>query len=382
MEGQYDAIDQKIEDANQRLKAGQIGVAIERRGGMLWLRATLPPSPDSGKDRPYRQRVALGAKASLAGLSLADRKARLMGAQIADRAFDWAEWGRGTKIETMSLGEWVKQFEADYWLRRKRTQQSEETWKSDYQKVFSRLPLDQPLAMPVLLELVATVEPDSRSRKRFCMVLGKLAEFAKLSNVEAIKDLSGDYSAGKVQPRSLPSDEAISQWRLKIPDPGWQWIYGMVAVYGLRPHEAFHLDLANFPEIQVAERSKTGDRIVYPLYPEWAESWNLINRHLPGLHDIDSYSNVKLGAKAAGYFYDRKLPFPLYNLRHCFARRCFEFGFTAEMGAKLMGHSVAVHCQTYKAWIDQDVYRRLYEALIRRTDRPTPPPATGDTPPK
>ena len=372
----YYSIDQKIEAANKRLKDGGVGVAIERRGGKLLLRATLPPPPESKKERPYQQRVALGAKANLAGLDAAVRKAKKLGGQIADRqygGFDWADWGHEPKIETFTISEWVDQFEADYWLRRKRTQQSEETWKSDYQKVFSRLPLGKTLSTVVLLELIATVEPDSRSRKRFCTVLAKLAEFAQLPDVELIKDLSGDYSAGKVQPRSLPSDEDITHWRLKIPDPGWRWIYSMIAAYGIRPHEAFHLDLSNFPEIQVPERSKTGDRYVYPLYPEWAESWNLTNCQLPGLHDINSYSNTKLGAKAAGYFYDRDLPFPLYNLRHCFARRCFEFGFTAEMGAKLMGHAVAVHCKTYKAWIDQDVYRRNYELIIKRPDRPMPP---------
>uniref|UniRef100_UPI001CFE5416 hypothetical protein n=1 Tax=Microseira wollei TaxID=467598 RepID=UPI001CFE5416 len=31
--------------------------------------------------------------------------------------------------------------------------------------------------------------------------------------------------------------------RTRITNRAWQWVYGMLAVYGLRPHEIFNLDL-------------------------------------------------------------------------------------------------------------------------------------------
>ncbi|MGB6297528.1 MAG: integrase, partial [Rivularia sp. (in: cyanobacteria)] len=152
-----------------------------------------------------------------------------------------------------------------------------------------------------------------------------------------------------------------------------QWIYGMCAAYGLRPHEAFHVDMLDFPTARVSDETKTGERFIYPLYPEWAHSWNLREIVLPNLKSIEDSSNAKLGTKVSGFFYDFKIPFPPYNLRHCYARRCFEFGFTPDFGAKLMGHSVTTHCKTYRAWIDEATYLKVYETLINRTGRPPAP---------
>ncbi|HIK42918.1 hypothetical protein [Thermoleptolyngbya sp. M55_K2018_002] len=39
-----------LEAVNQRLKEGRVKVSVEQIGGMLALRATLPPKP--GSDRP------------------------------------------------------------------------------------------------------------------------------------------------------------------------------------------------------------------------------------------------------------------------------------------------------------------------------------------
>ena len=38
-----------------------------------------------------------------------------------------------------------------------------------------------------------------------------------------------------------------------------------------------------------------------------------------------------------------------------------------------MGHSNRVHLTTYRAWIDEQTYRRVYQAIVSRPDRPLPP---------
>jgi integrase len=68
---------------------------------------------------------------------------------------------------------------------------------------------------------------------------------------EAIKKYKGNYSASRVDPRFLPTDSAIALWRSTISNPAWQWVAGMLAVYGLRNHEVFRLDLKDFPVIRV-----------------------------------------------------------------------------------------------------------------------------------
>ncbi|MDX1978257.1 MAG: hypothetical protein SFT94_11355, partial [Pseudanabaenaceae cyanobacterium bins.68] len=53
-----------------------------------------------------------------------------------------------------------------------------------------------------------------------------------------------------LSPRDIPSDEAIAEWFGKIKNPAWRWAYGMFAIYGLRNHEIFHLEL-EFPNVRV-----------------------------------------------------------------------------------------------------------------------------------
>jgi hypothetical protein len=50
-----------LQEANTYLKQGRIKVTIECRDqfGSLYLRATLPPKPGSGKSSPHQQRIAL-----------------------------------------------------------------------------------------------------------------------------------------------------------------------------------------------------------------------------------------------------------------------------------------------------------------------------------
>jgi len=44
----------KIREANQKLKDSKLGVAIQQIGNRLYLQSTLPPKPDSGKNKPHQ----------------------------------------------------------------------------------------------------------------------------------------------------------------------------------------------------------------------------------------------------------------------------------------------------------------------------------------
>ena len=321
----------RLAQANGRLRAGNIGISIEQRGGTLWLRGTLPPKPNSAKTKPYQQKLSLrtkehpqGVKATIAGLQYAEQQARAIRVELDKDQFNWADWQLKQVSENETATNWIEKFEEDYWKKRKRNQQTETTWKTDYQAVFPKFlefAENAELSIDLLIKFINQTEPDSRARKRVCDVLGRLAKFAKLDNLDAIKELTGDYSSGTVSPRSLPSDPQIVQWREKIHNPGWQWVYGMCAAYGLRPHEVFRVDLLDFPAARVDDETKTGERFIYPLYPEWAQRWNLKEIILPKLESIEDSPNAKLGTKVSGFFYDSNIPFPAYNLRHCYARR-------------------------------------------------------------
>ncbi|NET31045.1 MAG: site-specific integrase [Cyanothece sp. SIO1E1] len=358
-------IEGRVAQANGRLKAARVGVSIEVKGDRLYLRATFPPKPSSPKQHAYQQRLALGYRLTPAGLKRAEQEARKIGVFLNCGEFSWEPYLR-QKLGTESVGDWISRFEEAYFTRRAKTPQSETTWRYDYLKVFSKLPADQPLTIKMLRDAIIATEPDTRTRKRFVDVSSRLAKFAGLD--ADFKELKGNYSPQKVNPRNLPSDRLIAEWREKIPNPEWQYAYGLIATYGLRPHEVFYSDLARFPIIEVD--GKTGKRLVYPFYPEWCDIWNLAQGTLPV---VSGKTNSDLGSRVTHAFSRYEVTFNPYDLRHAWAVRSLEFGLDISLAAQQMGHSVKVHSEIYHAWISEDVHQRAYEALINRPNRPYPP---------
>ena len=149
---------------------------------------------------------------------------------------------------------------------------------------------------------------------------------------------------------------------------GWRWVAAMQATYGLRNHEVFHLNLLDFPTVWVEDPTKTGKRFVYPVHADWTDRWNLSSRNLPSLKELSkdnkfAWNNTLLGTKVSKWFAAHMTCKP-YDLRHSYARRCFEQGFPADLTAKLMGHSLQVQLNTYRAWWSESTYRKMYEAAI------------------
>jgi len=85
--------------------------------------------------------------------------------------------------------------------------------------------------------------------------------------------------------RRIPSTAAIQEWLDQVveEDPLWGWVFAMVATYGLRPHEVWHIaelpDEQGMVSIGVAARhikvTKTGFRVALPLPAEWVDRYQL-----------------------------------------------------------------------------------------------------------
>jgi integrase len=366
--------EEELLEVNQRLKVARSRVAIFIRDNRLWLRATLPPKPNSNKTKPYQQYVGTGAKTTIAGLKYAERKAKEMSVSLDAGNFKWSAWSDLKNNEDKTFGELIEEYHA---YRLSKSKVADSTWKSDYLLISKKLPSDLKVDLGEILSAIALTEPDSRVRKRLVDYCGRLARFGKFSekDLEKISEMVGNYSAASVNPRNLPSDEKIVDFVLSIKNPGWRWVVGAIAAYGLRSHEAIRLEVLDFPadrhshptvatclKMRVSENSKTGDRIVRPLRAEWAEDWKLGEIILPDFESID-VDNGKLGTKISGWFRNHA-PFNALDLRHCYARRCFEFGLSADISAKFMGHSSKVHQQTYQAWFGEKVYDEAYQKAI------------------
>lgn len=371
-------VDAKIIQINAKLKIANTGVTLEKIGNRLYLKATLPPKP--GKTKRSQQRIALKLYANLDGIKRAEAEAKKLGALLALKEFDWSDYLAAEAppeiLTNNTIAKLIEDFERNYFIRRKKNNKSLTTWRGDYLLVLRRLPPEQSLTEEILINTIKQTTPDTKTRKRTCMVLAAIAKFAGLesSTIDNIRSYSGQYSPFHVAPRDIPSDELIALWFHKIESPAWRWVYGMAATYGLRNHEIFRLDLNRLRHgsyIVSVLQGKTGSRLVWPCYPEWVDEFDLFNVQLPPL-SLDR-SNSSIGGQCSHYFHSINLPFGLYDLRHAWAIRTLEFGLDITLAAQQMGHSVAVHTQLYHRWISEKHHQRAFELLMKRENRPRCP---------
>lgn len=367
----------RLAEANRRLKQDgyKLKIALNNQGNLLILRGTFPPKPNSEKDRPNQQRLSLNLPANPRGLKEAEREAKYIGALLERREFSWEPYLVHQKQEEVDTCEsWIARFEEDYFSKRKRTDQTETTWKSDYWIVFKKLPLQSALTADLLEKIILSTEPDSKTRRRTCITLNALARFA---NIDLnVKPLQGSYHPRSHNPLVIPDDAKILNCYYQIKNPNWRWIYGLMATYGLRPHETFRVEFEKIKEgnrvLVVQENTKTGFREVWPIYPEWFEEFNLQNVLVPPIN-LDR-PNKEVGNAVSQYFRKRaKIPFTPYALRHAWAVRTLSFHLPVSLAAQQMGHSVEVHTSTYHRWITRDHHQKAFEALMNRSDRPLPP---------
>ncbi|MEM6839900.1 MAG: site-specific integrase [Cyanobacteria bacterium P01_C01_bin.120] len=354
----------QLADANERLKAGKLGVTLRQRGNKLYVRAVLPPKPDSDKTKDYQQDVATGCKPQPAGLKTAEAIAKEIAGKIAGKTFDWDEYvvRKPKSDDDKTVADWFAALETDYFQRRRRTEKSQCTWDMAYRGYLRRLPQDQPLTETLLKQALLETEPDSCTRSKFCFACKALGKFAGLE-VGFINDLKGTYSSLKPAPRNLPDDETIVREILSIPNPAWRWVAGMIATYGLRPHEVFHLELGNFKRLQIGADTKTGEHQVQPLRPEWVETFNLSEVRLPR---VNAPNNKARGGRVSESFRRYKLSFRPYDLRHAWAVRALRYNLPTSTAAKWMGHEVEIHTKIYEAWMTEEMEAEIYSKAVAR----------------
>jgi len=370
---------QKLKLINLRLKEANLPVSIARKGASLYARATLPPPPASDKAAPYQQHLKLGMKANLQALKRAEATTTKIGAALLLKEFRWSDYGRGDKQPAkQTAAAWCKAFEVHYFESTERNPTTEGSFKNDYLAYLKRLPQDQALTRERLEGVIKATKPNSCQRAKSCSTFKRFGLFAGIDVTFIDKALRGTYSPFKTAPRDLPSAQVIVEWWSKIPNRGWRWVYGMLATYGLRPHEVFHLDTQELERggllIKVLDGTKTGYREVCPLYPEWVEQLGLRQKQLP---NVTGKTNSAWGKRVTQAFRRYHIPFPAYNLRHCYAVRCIEFDINVSIAARWLGHSVLIHTRTYQAWLSQAVEQAAFERALNRPNRPQPPLVQG-----
>jgi integrase len=319
---------------------------------------------------PYQQKLSLGVPASEAGFKRAEKEARLIGAELAAKEFDWAKYLKPELLpDGKPVAKWVEEFKQ---FHTERNDLTDQTWSKDWGRVYAKLPQDKPLTVDAMMAVINGTERNTRNRLVTCRKLQALADYAK---IEAdLMPYKGSYGPAKVADRNLPTDEEIARQWSSIPNPEWRWAFGVMAAFGLRDHELFFCEWRD-DELFVTQ-GKTGPREVFEaLYPEWVDAWDLKHIRRPKVKNVQkAYEEGKLGEKVARQFRRYEVRFPPYTLRHCYAvRASVTFDIPIPVAAQLMGHTPVVHLKRYQKHLNLHQAKAAAQGIMQRPDLPKAP---------
>lgn len=320
---------------------------IERKGYKnLYLRAFLPDKEGEGTSR---QLIKLNCRVTVAGAMVAKALAKKLDSDLALEKFSWADWGYSPTVSKTSLEKFVEE---------KRSQISESSFNAQYAGVLKHID-ESRIGIDYFVELIREKTRDhTKNRKTWCMVIAQLARFLELDD-RRIKAIAGSYRPKPVDPAELPGDEEIiAIWETM---GVWKWVYGMMATYGLRPHETFKVDLKRENSQLIAtvkNDTKTGSRIVLPLHNSWTDLFSLETIVYPNII-LDGRDNRRLSERISLRFREKRVPHSPKALRHAYSCRGARLGIGPDVMARLMGHSISVHCSTYQNGISLAQYQEI-----------------------
>ena len=378
---------QEINNVNDKFATQGSKLKIEKRGEKLNIRGSLPSKED--KNNFKIQRISLGLKADISGLEEAKKKLQLINLQLELNQFDWINWiSNPYKNQINNDFEFpnrLNQFEEFFFKESKSEYLSstrKTTWRSSYKPYLKRVlniynNNDSKDLEVIFQKTLESYKEGSRSRKQCATSLSVLAKFLEIKLPENWKLKSKGYGLNKAGFRDLPTDEMIEILWEKIPNKSWKFVFGLMATYGLRNHEVFFCDLsslANFGDkiIRVLPTTKTGEHQVWPFHPEWVEKFELSKlgknpELLPNINrDLKITTLQNIGKKITDQFKRYSLQIKPYDLRHAWAVRTIFYDLPDTVAARMMGHSVSLHTQTYHHWITKrDQQQAVNNALLK-----------------
>jgi len=377
----------EINNVNDKFATQGSKLRIEKRGEKLNIRGSLPSKED--KNNFKIQRISLGLKADISGLEEAKKKLQLINLQLELNQFDWINWivkpNKKELKDDFDFPDKLYQFEEFFFKESKSEYLSstrKTTWRSSYKPYLKRVlniysEYDSEDLEKIFQKTLESYKEGSRSRKQCATSLSVLAKFLGIKLPEDWKLNSKGYGLNKAGFRDLPTDELIEKIWAKIPNKSWKFVFGLMATYGLRNHEVFFCDLSSLTSfgdkiIRVLPTTKTGEHQVWPFHPEWVEKFELSKlgenpELLPNIiNDLKITTLQKIGKKITDQFKRYSLQIKPYDLRHAWAVRTIFYDLPDTVAARMMGHSVSLHTQTYHHWITKrDQQQAVNNALLK-----------------
>lgn len=245
---------------------------------------------------------------------------------------------------------------------------SQRTFEKHYLPKLKQLDPSNPLGEESLLRVIEATEPLTGVRRR---TIGMLRRVCAICGAHWNQPLMESLqSRGSLRPRRAQpffSDEQIEALLLPADRfaPSWRRVLALMAIYGLRPWEAWvaepckvRSDCVWIPVGKKATSGSTMPRQAPPFHPEWVGRFQLGELWAAPLPRID-------GLSSAGKFTNRMIQSrrglgpgssSAYGFRHAYARRMHSDRYRVidAHAALFMGHTVKTHYDAYRDWLGGD----------------------------
>lgn len=325
--------------------------SVNAHKGRLYLLAKVPRR--DGQPGLQQTRIALRLDDTPVNRRAAAKQLQTLERQLQRGEFEWSYWTDEPDGVT-----WREAIARLYRAKVILGRTGESTWQVNYLGRLRQIPAGSLCTTESMEEALQRYDRGSCSYKELFYLLRHVARLVAVPFPEVPVP-----TYREARPVAVPTDAEIIAWVEAAPEPSC-WYWGMMACYGLRPHEIEGAELVDRDYCQVADATKTGFRTVVPLPRDWVERFRLRDRRLrPGLDRRPDAVSKWLSKEL------RKLSLPWrpYALRHAYAARLWREGgsrldlYTA---ARLMGHTPGQHSKVYRAHIQPHQIAEAAERAI------------------
>jgi integrase len=242
---------------------------------------------------------------------------------------------------------------------------SEATFQRHYLIHLRRLDPRHPLSEDSLLRAIEQTDPRSPTRRRVVAFLRRLCAMCGAEwNAALLDPLQNAGKSVQHRAQAFFSDEEIEAMLASASplSPSWRRVVAALAIYGLRPWEAWIAEpckqrsgCAWIGSGKTNRHGTTRPRQAPPFHPEWLERFGmqaLWLEPLPGLGELSrAGARVNQQLRRSGLIKGDGAT--SYGFRHAYARRLHSprYRVTDAHASLFMGHTVAAHHKAYRGWL-------------------------------
>jgi integrase len=389
-----------------------------------------------------QQQRGCGCSFTKDGIKEAEKIAELVTTQLSANNFTW-EWFNaliGKKIESEKEQKYIcknliEEYKGYWFKENKKLKKPDSAWYLRFRYIeIVMSQSEEILSSEIVKEIISKTENGTRARTWLLQGLTHLLHYFDLVDYDRLIESYRVRNKPILKKRNVPSDERIKIVFRDgfIPHPRvgkkivyrynqWQFLYGLLATYGLRIHEAWNvanwdkpailnrgdwlaieenltgdedkykqyagekllipaiLDPTNTDKILcIKHNTKTGYRMAIPISPRgenWIEEFNLIQPfNIPDLKNpLDTYGGYGAyicSARTCRWFLRHNYGFTPHDLRHAYNHRGHELGYNPTLLSKSLGHSLEMNSTTYlKTMADSRSLDMMKEAIVKEQEK-------------